>query len=91
MHGPDGLVTDGDKLYVVENAIGRYRVSVWKMSIRDRKVRLGKDSNIRRRGFQTPTTAAIMDDTLYVVNARFNEANLTNVSVEPFWVTTVGI
>jgi len=68
----DGMVRDGNTLYLVQNA--REEIGVWTLKIaEDRTVSAEKRAVLLSPLFRFPTTGAIFKDFLYVVNARFDE------------------
>lgn len=80
----DGLERDGDILYVVQN-----RSNLVAVVDLDRRLRSGELLTQLDEGdgeFDVPTTAALLDDSLYLPNARFGTAG-----TEPaeYWITRI--
>lgn len=75
--GPDGLEIDrrkgGSLLYVAQP--GENLVSVWKLSIDNRRVSANFVRNITSGEFEAPTTVALSGRTLVVANSRFGEVS----------------
>ena len=63
----DGLVREGRRLYVVQNTLNQISVITLATDLTSGEL----ISTIADPGFDTPSTAAIFDGSLYVVNARF--------------------
>jgi len=66
----DGMLLDGDKLYIVQNFINQ--IAVVELSLEDLSGVVEK--YITNPNFQIPTTVAGFGDWLYVVNAKFDIA-----------------
>lgn len=73
----DGVLVRGDTVWAVQNfsnQVSRLRVNFHESTARLREVITSPDFNI-------PTTAALFDDTLAAVNAKFNVPNAKNFEV----------
>jgi sugar lactone lactonase YvrE len=88
MIGGDGMVLDGDTLYVVRNAIGQIdRLTL--SAAGDAVVPAGDP--LRSDLFQFPTTAVVAEGHLLVVNAQFDRQGEGPGPVLPFNVARVAI
>jgi hypothetical protein len=80
MTGGDGLELHGDILYVVRG--GGIRVAALELSpLLDRATLVAE---LTSDDFDVPTTVAVADDQLWVVNARFGVQAASDV---PYWIT----
>ena len=79
MPNGDGIVLAGRTLYVVQNQLNVVA-----------KIAVASNLRITRRisnpDFDVPTTAALQDSRLYVVNARFGT---TPTPTTDYWITQV--
>jgi len=78
----DGLERDGDILYVVQNRSNQVAVVELEDRFREGEV----EDELTDDDFDVPTTVALLDDSLYLPNARFGTAG-----PEPaeYWVTRI--
>jgi sugar lactone lactonase YvrE len=78
----DGLERDGDILYVVQNRLNQVAVVELEDRFREGEV----EDELTDDDFDVPTTVALLDDSLYLPNARFGTAG-----PEPaeYWVTRI--
>jgi sugar lactone lactonase YvrE len=78
----DGLERDGDLLYVVQNRLNTVAV----VELEDR-FRSGEVvDQLTDEDFDVPTTVALLDDSLYLPNARFG---IANPETAEYWVTRI--
>lgn len=78
----DGLLREGRTLYVVQNTANQ--VAVLRLDDEGERARL--EDVLRSKNFDTPTTAAISGDSLYLPSARFGTPQPTRAA---YWVTRV--
>ncbi|MGH3330188.1 MAG: superoxide dismutase [Nocardioidaceae bacterium] len=76
----DGLERDGDILYVVRNMNNK----VVALDLNRRLTEARRLAVLRHRSLDIPSTAALVDDALWVVNARFTTPPTPTT---PYWVT----
>jgi hypothetical protein len=78
--GGDGLELDGSTLYVVRNAAGRVAV----LELGPFLAEASLVDELTADDLDTPTTGTLVEDALYVVNARFGVQGAADV---PYWIT----
>jgi hypothetical protein len=81
----DGLVLNGDKLYVVRNA----NEQVVEMRLNRSLTRARQRDSLTSRRFMFPTTAALAKGRLLVVNSQFDRRNAGQPPELPFTVASV--
>ena len=78
----DGLEIDGDILYVVRNQLNE--IAVVDLG---RRLRRGEVvAHLTDDDFDIPTTVALLEDSLYAVNARFGTAGPQPAE---YWITRI--
>lgn len=84
--GRDGLARCGDRLFGVEIAqLAGGPDRIWVNTVGEGAASIGAAGELLDASFSSPSTVALLDDNLIVVNAQFGVAE----PVRPFWLTVV--